>query len=437
MKTNQKSKSSVELGFLFPAAAMIFLQFVNIGRPQDIFYSIRTIRPGMISIGLSFLVVIAFWHKLPEIKLFGFKTITKLRNIFIYMVLIVPICMIPPKSLNYLVNEFSLKVMYVFCFYKFVNSLRFLRLSIIVMILSSFLLSMALLLMTNGASRASIGTTYDPNDIALLFVSILPLAIFFAQSEKGILRIIAVLTVFTSLIAIGLTQSRGAYLGLLILFIVWLLQTKSYSKVKKHGKSILFGVIVIVFAVTVMPDTVLDRFKSATVEDATGSGRLTVWPRIVQMMIWHPQGVGAGNFTSAYGRHLSAGDFKSTQDAVRERAWVTAHNSYLLVGGELGFIGLFMYMNWLWSMIKTLALKKKSIRDSGQAEVFYQYCSMLQLGLVGFLVPAFFLSQSFSYILLTYVAYIATLERLIENEISKNPEEPASTPLLAASGRFR
>ena len=420
LTASEKHSDNIKV-FIFPAIAILLLQFVNIGRPQDVFRSLRIVHPGDISVGLCLIAAVTYWSKTPEIKIFRSSIIVKFRNICLLMIAIIPICMIPAKSFTYMVSEFSLKVFYLLCFYRFINSIRHIRSSVLVMLMSSLMLSISMLLKGNAVGRISIGTTYDPNDIALLFVSILPLAFCLLQFDRGLSKIFAALTAIVSLAALGLTQSRGGYLGLFIIIVFWLFQNKSFSP-KNRGKTIIICTVVLLLTLSFMPSAVVNRFKSSTEKGSTGSGRLTVWPRVIKMMILHPQGVGAGNFTSAYGRHLSAGDFKSTEDTARETAWMTAHNSFLLVGGELGFIGLYMYINWLYYIYKRLSWLKKQVQLNELSDNLFQYCSMVQLGLIGFIVPAFFLSQSFSHILLTYAAYAATLDRLIVSTITSSFE---------------
>ena len=405
--------------YAVPAIALIFFQFISIGRPQDVIYAIRAIHPGVVAISLSIISILIYWPKLSGIRLSESVTIRRFRNLVILMFLIIPLSVIPAKSSYYMLNDFSRTIIYFFCFCKFVTSLKFIRISMTVMILSSLMLSLAMIAKGSGGQRVSVGTNYDPNDMALLLVSILPIAVSFSQFEKGTVRIVAIMTAIFSLVALGMTQSRGGYLGLFVIFLLWIFQKNHYTKIKKYGKILFLGFIFLFVAIQFIPTEVIDRFQSITDEDTTGSGRLTVWPRIIRMMFWHPQGVGAGNFTSAYGRHLSAGDFKSTTDDARERAWMTAHNSFLLVGAELGFTGIILYLIWIAGMMRNLKLLKKKIQKYELEDRVFQYCSTVELGLIGFIIPAFFLSQSFSHILLTFAAYVAALDRIVATSIKE------------------
>lgn len=408
---------------VWPALSVILLQYITIGRPQDVFAVIRYLRPGVISISLLLLLAILYWKKISGPGLFESLTVRRFRNLLILMVIVAPISVIPNKSIFYLLSEFCFAAFYFFCFYKFIRTPRLMRASIIVLILSSFFLSLPIIINSTGADRLSVGTYYDPNDIALLFVSILPFAVFFLQYEKGTVRIISLVSVIFSITALGFTQSRGGFFGLLIVFLVWVFQANTYMKQKNILKKIFVGVILAAISFQFIPSEVIDRFQSIQETDMTGSGRLTVWPRAIQMMVWHPLGVGAGNFTSAYGRHLSNGDFQETEDDARERAWMTAHNSYLLVGAELGIIGLVLYLLWLLGMLKTLNRLQRIISEKQLSDQLFRYCAMVRLALIGFMIPAFFLSQSFAYILLTIAGYVSALDFLVTKELNVNEQQ--------------
>lgn len=401
-----------------PAIAIILFQYVNIGRPQDIFMSIRSIYPGIITVIICLITSIVYWKSVQGPPLQDSLTFRRFRNLVILMIIVIPFSVVPPKALNYMFNEFSFYLVYFVCFCHFIRSFNEVRLSLLVMIFSSFSLALSMILQDSQRGRLSTGTMYDPNDIALLFVAIIPIAVYYTKYSQGWIRILSALTVIISMVAIALTQSRGAFLGLVILISLWFFQQTSYVNSKELKKKVLIFLAIFMVVLIFFPQAFWDRMGTIFQEGDTGSGRLTVWPRAIQMMVWHPQGVGPGSFTTVYGRYLSNNRFAETTDIARERAWMTAHNSYLLVGTELGFIGLTLYMIWLIGMLKTTSKLKRIIKDNQINDMLFQHCSMVQLSLIGFMIPAFFLSQSFSFILLTVSGYVVSLERIVSSELN-------------------
>lgn len=393
-----------------PIFAIFLLQFINVGRPQDIFPFLKQVYPGVISIGLVLLTSLVYWNSVSGESIFTSPEIKRFRNIVILMVVLLPISYIVPRSILFL-KDFWPSIIFLFAFTHFVRDIRHVKISIFLLILSSFMLSVAMFA-SAATGRASIGTTYDPNDIGLLFVCILPLAVFYTFYSKGITKYISLATVIFSLFAIIGTQSRGAMLSLVVMGLVWLIIGQ-----KGKGFGFLKKVLIIIVCASVFallaPQSFWDRMGTTTESgDTAGSGRVTVWKRASQMMIWHPLGVGIGNFTSVYGRHLSAGKFEDTEDIARNRAWMTAHNSYLLIGVELGFLGLFLYLYWLFGMLRRLL--KNGIQ--GNDIETGRYCFMLFFSLLGFMVPAFFLSQTFAPLLLTIAGNSACILRIVATQ---------------------
>lgn len=413
-----RRKDTLKVGkVMLPALVVTLLQYINIGRPQDILAFLRFVRPGDITMGLTLLTAFFYWRYIQGPSVLESQTVRTFRNIAILMVILIPFSIVPPKAVEYLLYEFSISIVFFLCFCQFIRTFKEVRFSILVMIISSFALALSMIIKAStGSGRISTGTTYDPNDIALLFISTLPLAFYFIRLSKGWLRIFCVLTVFVSLFAISLTQSRGAFIGLIVIVLVWISQRSNYITTRNYGKKILTIIVLIMFSSFFFPQSYWDRMETIFEEGNTGSGRMTIWPRAIKMMEWNPQGVGPGSFTTVYGRYLKAGRFSTTGDVSRARAWETAHNSYLLVGVELGFIGLALYIMWLLGMLKAISRMKAVIQKHRFNEALFQYCSMVQLSLVGFMTSAFFLSQSFSYILLTLSGYVVALERIIDAE---------------------
>jgi len=425
MNENRNSEKEIftERHVMIPALIVILLQYISIGRPQDIIMFLRAIRPGVIAIGLTMLAALFYWNSINGPIIFQSITVRRFRNLVILMVFLIPFSVVPQKAVHFFMYEFYKNIVFFFCFCHFIRSFREVRLSILIMILSSFTLALSMLVSGSSDGRMSIGTHYDPNDIAMLFIATLPLAFYYIYLSRGLLRLFCVLTVLTSVIALSLTQSRGAFIGGIVLILVWFFQKSGYSMGKKYGRKIIVVALLLIISSSFFPESYWDRINTIFSEGETGSGRLTIWTRGVQMMIWNPQGVGPGSFTTVYGRYLRSGEFALTEDVYRARAWETVHNSFLLVGVELGFIGLTLYILWLLGMFTTLSWMKSKIEKYRLDDTLYQHCSMVQLSIVGFIVPAFFLSQSFSFIILTLGGYVVALERIVNADFSGRSKE--------------
>lgn len=149
----------------------------------------------------------------------------------------------------------------------------------------------------------------------------LPLIAYFFVRTKVIGKLLCI-SVFSALLyGIYLTDSRGTFLGAAALIAIYLLITKGGTKL------ILFGI-----AIGPVIATLIAARGGVSAADASASGRLDAWYHGIQMFLSNPVfGVGMGNFVEWHRR--------------------TAHNSFVMVSSELGFIG---YCLWAGAIFLTV-----------------------------------------------------------------------------------
>ncbi|GAB3786482.1 O-antigen ligase family protein [Dyella agri] len=177
-----------------------------------------------------------------------------------------------------------------------------------------------------------VGIFNDPNDLGLLFVMALPMVVCLASRAgffgRWFWRIGAVLLLF----GVYLTKSRGTQLAVLLMGAVWLWQKRGLLTAGSLGFVGLVGLML-------MPST---RMNDLDPDEESAFGRVDAWYEGLDMFKTHPLfGVGFGNFT----------DYNT----------LTAHNSFVLVLAETGFLG---FMTWLafvgycfWMMWRLLRLQ--------------------------------------------------------------------------------
>ena len=160
-----------------------------------------------------------------------------------------------------------------------------------------------------------VGIFNDPNDLGLLFVMALPMVLYLA-SRAGFLgrwfwRAGALLLLF----GVYLTQSRGTQLAVLLMVAVYLWQRRGAATAVSLSLAGLVGLML-------LPSS---RMTELDVDEPSAFGRVDAWYEGLDMFKTHPLlGVGAGNFT----------DYNE----------LTAHNSFVLVLAETGFLG---FLTWL------------------------------------------------------------------------------------------
>jgi O-antigen ligase len=237
-----------------------------------------------------------------------------------------------------------------------------------------------------GTGRLTASGTYDPNDIAMLFVISIPLIYFFIVKQKGLAKLILFGSLLTVLFAFILTVSRGGFVGIIAIATLIFFMDKYRSWAAKIMVMAVLAVAFVQFA----PDAYWERIK--TISDQTDYniqseyGRKTIWLRGLGLMMENPvTGVGAGAFTTAMGHTYG-------QDVSGFR-WQTAHNAFIQIGAELGVAGLVLFIVLILSSILSLRrLRAKYAQRPGVFQEHLWLTTALQISLVGYVATAMFLS---------------------------------------------
>lgn len=292
-------------------------------------------------------------------------------------------------------------------------------------ILASVAILAILLLLDTGTGRLHVSTSYDPNDMALLFVVFMPIVVAEALCATPVLRIPAWGIAICSVVGIALTQSRGGVLALAAVGTHALL-------VHKKRRWLLvplfcMGAALIVFFAE---DTLWSRFHDLQSESdynySAKDGRLEIWTSGLSMLATHPLfGVGIGQFSAALGM-IGSGAYK------------TAHNSFLQLGVELGLFGFVVFLALLRSVFRMARAGAASMSLPPACRIRH---SALLLGLTGYCVGGFFLSQAYGNILYMLLALAAVMhsERIrLENAATilaqeQTPHTLQPTPASASA----
>ncbi len=159
-----------------------------------------------------------------------------------------------------------------------------------------------------------IGIFNDPNDLGLLFASTIPMAVFLSVQRGFLSRLFWLACAALLFYGTYLTNSRGALLAVLVVAggYVW------------YRRGMVTAATLGVVGLACMK-LLSARMQQIDVDEESAFGRVDAWYEGLHMFLSHPVlGVGAGNFT--------------------EYNDLTAHNSFILVLAETGFVG---YILWL------------------------------------------------------------------------------------------
>lgn len=236
--------------------------------------------------------------------------------------------------------------------------------------------------------RLSVGSTYDPNDIAMVLSLVFPLTVFlFSRSRlKGKLLWGALL--IGLVLGILSTGSRG---GVLALAVACLLLLFTVGKALKTWHKVLVVALVVGFFISPAATTVKERWQTVFSGDdynlenpeEGGVGRLSLWISGAQLIAKNPlTGVGVSNTSNAMG--------------VEYHRWRAMHSAYFQVGLELGLPGLVVFLLLLRTIWRNCSQALRLFgRDPGQPSLAL-LAGCTRIALVAYMVAVLFLSQAYS-----------------------------------------
>ena len=145
-------------------------------------------------------------------------------------------------------------------------------------------------------------------------------------------------------------------------------------------------------------------------EEGSASGRMKQIKFALEIMKLRPlTGVGLGNFPK--GKILLLG-----MDPEEKITMHVAHNSYLELGAEIGIIGMLLFSYLVVRSIRDCRKIEKWYSGEGGDKTFYCTTRSIRLGLIGFGVTFFFLSEQYNSLLYQWFAIITILDRISRRE---------------------
>ena len=280
---------------------------------------------------------------------------------------------------------------------------------------------------THGGHGPS-GFTGDENDMALACCVALPIAFFGFERNRGVLRILSGGLTALFLVAIVVSFSRGGFVGLAAvgLFCFY------FSRYK--ARNLLLGIVVIAIFFMAAPDEYIDEIESIqNTEEGTAETRQFLWSAGFNMWKSHPiLGAGGGGSNFLIGRYQPDGEAYSSLDYT-ERNWggSALHSAYVQLLAEFGLVGVFLYSGMVIIHFRGMSRLRRDVSAAlpprhplvNQVEM---YAGGLSGAMVGFLVPALFLSVV-GYPYIWYVsAFGLVLDRVMRARLEQETIEFAA-----------
>jgi len=179
------------------------------------------------------------------------------------------------------------------------------------------------------------GAVREVNQYGAVLVVLIPLTVGLMLGSSGALKLLYAIGAAMAVVLLGLTVSRGSYVGLVVGVMIALYLARHHVRRQAIVKGAILAVVVVAIAglsvAIVNPEGFLDKFNFAGLDvNNISSGRLDVWRRLLTKMSYWPV-----SFLTGYGWNAYP---------VLIGIYGDPHNTYLLYLFNLGVIGFGLYV---------------------------------------------------------------------------------------------
>ncbi len=282
-----------------------------------------------------------------------------------------------------------------------------------------------------GISKTTSAVTYDANDVGVIMVVTLPLALLLFQVSRFPGRFLSAAVVIMVGSTIAMTQSRGAFLGTLAIGASLLLALPGVSVIKRGAFVILAASAMAIAA----PAGYWDSMKSILENPKNDynyndvNGRRMLAKRGMGYMLSYPIfGIGINNFPMAEGQISDKAKFHIRGTGIR---WAAAHNSFVQAGAELGVPGLLLFIGMILGAIIGVSRMRRRLPKSwlggGDDRFLYLATVYFPIAMLGFAMAGFFVSFAWTDLFYILCALFAGLYVCLDARL--RAAVPAAQPL--------
>jgi hypothetical protein len=248
-------------------------------------------------------------------------------------------------------------------------------------------------LITDHGFRYSVSESYDSNDLAVVYAMSIPFVFYWFWRGSPIIKLLAIVATLLAVVGIQLTGSRGGLLTLATVAIYMVFRVKEIGPVLRA--LIVVGMLA-GGALATQSETFNQLVLAVQGKDYNTDaedGRIEVWKRGIGYAFTHPvTGVGVFCF------EIAEGKLSGRSTTTRGIRWTSAHNSYVQVLAENGFITFFFWCGMIYASLRELRRQRDILLpyswDRGVAR-FLVLRGMIQTSLLAYVVGAFFLSLGY------------------------------------------
>jgi hypothetical protein len=216
------------------------------------------------------------------------------------------------------------------------------------------------------------GVLQDPNELALVLSIALPFAMAPVARRRSFPRLLLLIVAFAIIVpAVVWTKSRTGQLTLATVVAAYLIRKVTWKGILAAG-------------FLAAPILMLGG-RSGSDAESSSFERLAAWRAGFRMLLSSPVwGVGKSQYAEHYG--------------------LTAHNTFVLEAGELGLVGLVLWLSVLYTGMKIVVLAKRRYRTRAGGELAYEWARALFATLCAMGVGINFLSLAYHPIIWLFLA---------------------------------
>lgn len=388
--------------------AVILLLAVFYLRPQEWFGALSTLRPAMLTLG--FAIITMFIREGG----FSFKSLFRTAHDWLIFAFFIWIMFTADSAMDAWSRVKVFFISYI-VIVQAINSLH--RLNILLVWWMCFLTFIAVMAILSQFGIDPLGSNYITNEVNkgrlslnlslfdnpnALGHSVVPLLLmcyfYFIWKRPLFIKEIGLFILLIPSYCLYLTQSKGAFLSGFIATIIGF----TFGRPRFIQILILCGSMTIGWAGLQMLPRMeqMQRMQS----DQGVIVRIQAWKAGLNMMKWtSPKGTGIDSFPSVFQR------FYGYPKA--------SHSSYVQIGTELGYGGLFLFVGILYCCFRTL------IRVRTESETEERIRRVLLIMLVSYTVSSWMIGWGMHLVLYVIAGSIAAFQRLMDEKVEKQIED--------------
>jgi putative inorganic carbon (hco3(-)) transporter len=293
------------------------------------------------------------------------------------------------------------------------------------------------LLSGGGHKVLGSGSVGDNNRVALDVLMIMPLLYYIhATAQRRVVRIVCLATGAMCVICVVATASRAGFIGLAVLGLVFALTSR------RKVLSLTLVALLTLAGTQLVSNSWMERMNTiqSAENDDSFMARVGAWKIATAIALERPL-VGGGFHAT---EHLEIWTAHFAQASRLDILTIgppgpfarAAHSIYFEVLGDLGFLGLTLFLVLLWIAWRNGTVVRRLVRRSGRNDLAWAagMAGTLQVGLIMFLVVGASLSVAYHDIDFLFMATLMALRDVVEQTVQGTvPTPPTSLSIHAPS----